>query len=498
MQASARVRLVTIAAISCWGTDAFAQVFLRIDTDPRAAGMATVGTATAEGPNAAYYNPALLALELDPSVLVSLPVTQQIPQLSNTIFIRELSSVFPLSGARIPLAVGINYRRLSYGITGRLEGDEIDAVDWALGFSFAARPLAGLAAGARFQVVSVEGFDRAEPSFDLGVLGTHRLVAYDDNFVEGRVGMSVRRWGPDFRAETTIFSTVQPQDTDLAWGTGLILGSRRTRLTLGVDLVDPVGDSANFVNREFEQFYGAELEVLTLAARVGHAEISGNEHPHLGFGLAFPFPAGLLGRFDYAREPTALGAHDRFGMSLRWAPDARELLEDTGRIRTRFAVGVVDPADAPGNEAWDIGPSLRVASQLELTRDTDLETWFAWGWVQDQDDNAAESNFTFVQFGGGVRQAFDFGRAARPYACAGFGGYRIGESHTETTDDGREFTERGQVVAPGYTLGVGYEFDIPESPGRSIDVALLVHNFRPQFLRHPETWWELNVGFTLP
>jgi hypothetical protein len=464
-------------------------------SEARSIGMASVGVTTSESPAAVQFNPALLAIQSEPQIFTTLPVTQLVPQLVDDVFFRELAIAVPLpKTTAVPLAFGFNYSRLDLGVGSALSDEAAvdNYVDQAFGVSAAVRPLAWLAVGGRLQWLKLDTSENSVPNVGLGILVSQRHVSSSGAYVEGRLGASLLRWGPDIEPNSGVLQTSgsSPQERDFKYGLSTIFGDRHARVVLAVDITHHTADARNSGlndERHDDVMYGAEVRMLTVAGRVGYEDSEAFQDTRHGLGVELPFPGGIMGRFDYGQQTTDVGVHDHYTMAIRYAPDERRRLERNGyELHSRFAIGVAGAANSPNDRVFNPGIYARLSSRVGFTDALDLETWFGWGFLSDDEPDV---NSTFLNFGGGLRRNFDLG-TLQPYGLAGISGSRLGASMSEET------TVRAQYVAPGYTLGVGVV--IPAvMDGAGLDLALLLHSVRSVY-KGNETWVEFTLGASIP
>jgi hypothetical protein len=202
-------------------------------SEARSVGMASVGVTTSESPAAAQFNPALLAIQTEAQLFTTLPVTQLVPQLDDGIFFRDLAISIPLPKVTaVPLAFGFRYRRLAFGQSQSFDpsggSTVVDYVEQAVGLTAAVRPVDWLAVGCELKWLELDTADNSVPSVGLGVLVSHRNVSSSGAYVEGRLGASLLRWGPDFKSSSDVIQSggSYPQERDFKYGPSLLFGDR--------------------------------------------------------------------------------------------------------------------------------------------------------------------------------------------------------------------------------------------------------------------------------
>jgi hypothetical protein len=468
-------------------------------TDPRTRAMGGAGVTTAEGPTATYSNPALVAFQNDYAFATTLPVI--VAPANPVSSWREFAAAFPVVDSTVPqVSAGIAYQRFFY------DPRSISST-WSFSGGMRIQPwlAAGLAARWIRQTVDPQIFGSdgdGALGWDFGVLAQHAFIERGDRSISGRVAAVFRNWGPELRLGESPASgdpVTLPLSEQIAVGAGLVIADPRARLTLSWEYDEGTSEE-NRQRMGVNRLYGAELELLGLVAlRAGHTDATGQQfqgylrpppYNTQGIGLILPFAQRLRGRFDYAR---LLDGVDLYAMSLAWDPAASKPTTVLGRpVRTRVAFGVAGAVSEPFDVSFDPGPSVQAGVLVDITGDLALENHVGWTWIDTRDPAPEGMRSSVLDFGTGLRYRFDLGRWS-PVVSGGVRGYRFG-SAIENERHGETVTERQQMVAPGYYMGLGVEHRPQRYEHLAFELVTRLHFARPRPWPEPFTAAELTLA----
>jgi hypothetical protein len=298
--------------------------------DPRALGMGTAFTALAQGPSAAYWNPAALGIGPDPLSIAVQPVSwvNLIPDLSDDVSLYSASAAVEARG----LGFGVNLNHMSLG------GDAEYTLHVGAGVDLArtvlSRPRAlgadwSLAAGANLKVFHI---DYEYPFFrdphvedtaydmDLGTLlvarwqgadttpsqpsawfATCRLGAVVSNVADGTIDdpIGVPLWEPGALGRSVRFGVAAEAGTAPLGSLGPLLQARASFEV--VSFWGRITHGPAYLN-------GVELVALDiLSVRAGYQNIENFEETTVGFGVGTPIHGRWGARVDAAGLPSAEG-----------------------------------------------------------------------------------------------------------------------------------------------------------------------------------------------